>query len=117
VLFWALCVKFLRDADDDPQAFRLVSILLVIASVLYIVPQIYGLESADQVDRLASVGLDWLPGALQAQSDEGINALAWPILNLSLILAALTGGGLFTRFLLGIGKEDAPVEEAAVAAQ
>jgi hypothetical protein len=117
VLFWALCVKFLRDADDDPRAFRLVSVLLVIASVLYIVPQLYGLESADQVERLASVGLDGLPAALQAQSDGVINALAWPILNISLVLAALTGAGLFTRFLLGIGKEDAPIDEAAVATQ
>ena len=48
VLFWALCVKIIRDPDEDPAAFRLLSVLLVIASVLYIVPQIYGLESADQ---------------------------------------------------------------------
>ena len=48
VLFWALCVKIIRDPDDDPAAFRLLSVLLVIASVLYIVPQIYGLEAADQ---------------------------------------------------------------------
>ena len=48
VLFWALCVKIVRDPDEDPQAFRLFSILLVVASVLYIVPQIYGLEAADQ---------------------------------------------------------------------
>src|SRR4029079_8940097 len=34
VLFWALVVKLIRDADDDPAAFRLVSILLVVASVL-----------------------------------------------------------------------------------
>ena len=40
----------MRDADDDPQAFSIVSLLLVVASVLYIVPQIYGLEAADQVD-------------------------------------------------------------------
>jgi hypothetical protein len=112
VLFWALCVKFLRDADDDPGAFRLVSILLVIASVLYIVPQIYGLEAADQVDRLASYGLDWLPGALQANTDAGVNALAWPILDISLVLVAVTGAALFTRFLLGIGKEEPAAEEA-----
>jgi len=117
VLFWALCVKFLRDADDDPRAFRMVSILLVIASVLYIGPQIYGLESADQGERLASFGLDWLPGAVSAANDEGINALAWPILDISLVLAALTGAGLFTRFVLGIGKEEASIDEAAVAAQ
>jgi hypothetical protein len=49
-----------------------------------------------------------VPGALSAANpDEGtINALAWPILNLSLILFALTGAGLFGRFLLRIGKEE-----------
>lgn len=117
LLFWALSVKFLRDADDDPRAFRLVSILLVVASVLYIVPQIYGLEAADQVDRFSSLGLGWLPGALSAQTEEGVNALAWPILAVSLVLVALTGAALFTRFLLGIGKEDALIDEGAVATQ
>ena len=31
VLFWALVVKLIRDPDDDPSMFRLVSVLLVIA--------------------------------------------------------------------------------------
>lgn len=114
VLFWALSVKFLFDTDDNPRAFRLVSILLVVASVLYIVPQIYGLEAADQVDRLSSVGLGSLPGALSAQTDQGVNDLAWPILNISLALVALTGAGLFSRFLLAIGKEDLVIDEGAV---
>ena len=29
VLFWALCVKIIRDPDEDPAAFRLLSVLLV----------------------------------------------------------------------------------------
>lgn len=117
VLFWALSVKFLRDADEDPRAFRLVSILLVVASVLYIVPQIYGMEAADQVDRLASVGLGSMPGALTAAGDAGVNSLAWPILDISLVLAALTGAALFIRFLLEIGSEEGVTDEAAVAAR
>ena len=48
LLFWALCVKIVRDPDEDFGAFRLLSVLLVVASVLYIVPQIYGMEAADQ---------------------------------------------------------------------
>lgn len=106
VLFWALTVKFLTDSDDDPRAFRIVSVLLVIASVLYIVPQFYGLEAADQVDRLASVGLDWVPGALTAAGDSGVNPLAWPILLFSLLCFGLTGGALFIRFVLRIGKPE-----------
>ena len=108
VLLWAMCVKLLRDADDDPAAFRLVSSLLVIASALYIVPQIYGLEAADQVDRLTVYGLDWVPGALSAANPDAatVNVLAWPILYLSLILVAVTGAAMFFRFLIRLGRPD-----------
>jgi hypothetical protein len=106
VLFWALVVKLTGDADDDPRTFRLVSILLVVASIFYIVPQIYGLESADQVEALAGVGLDWTPGFLSAaNADEGtVNVLAWPIIELSLVLFAATGAYLFGRFLVRLGR-------------
>jgi hypothetical protein len=106
VLFWAVTVKLIRDADDDPRVFTWVSLLLVAASVLYIVPQIYGLESADQVDIWDTFGgLGWIPGALSAaNADEAwLNPLAWPILEASLALFAATGGGLFVRFLLRLG--------------
>ena len=107
VLLWAMVVKLLRDADDDPAAFRLVSIMLVVASVLYIVPQIYGLESHDQVDWLSRYGLGWIPGALSAASGDPaeVNALAWPILDLSIVLFGLTSAGLFLRFLFSIGRD------------
>ena len=104
VLFWALIVKLLRDTDDDPGAFRLVSLLLVIASVLYIVPQVYGLEAADQ-EYLGS-----LPSALISSENLGV---ARPILWISLGLFALTGGGLFTRFLLMLGRPEPSAEAGA----
>jgi hypothetical protein len=116
VLFWAITVKLIRDADDDPIAFSWVSILLVIASVLYIVPQIYGLEAADQADIWDSIGgFGWIPGVLSASnSDQGwLNPLAWPILEASLVLFALTGAALFVRFLLQLGS----AEEAASGAE
>src|ERR1700693_505493 len=94
VLFWATVVKLLRDTDDDPAAFRLFSILLVVASVLYIVPQVYGMEAADQAY------LGDLPNALIST---GNLALARPILWVSLALFALTGAGVFTRFMLRLG--------------
>ena len=82
------------------------SLLLVIASVLYIVPQIYGLEAADQVEWLDRYGLGSIPGALSAANpDEAtVNALAWPILDLSLALFALTAVWLFVRFMLRLGR-------------
>jgi hypothetical protein len=105
ILLWALVVKLLGDADDDGRTFQVVSVLLVIASVLYIVPQIYGLESADQVDALKGIGLDWVPGALSAVGSDGtVNALAWPILIVSLALFGLTGAVLFVRFVIRIGR-------------
>jgi hypothetical protein len=102
VLFWALVLKLIRDADDDPGAFRLVSIFLVIASVLYIVPQVYGLEAADQ----AYLGA--LPTALI--SSENLS-LARPILWISLALFAGTGFGLFVRFMWNLGRVAEPKAE------
>lgn len=101
-LFWALVVKLWRDADDDPAAFRLVSVLLVIASVLYIVPQIYGLEGADQ-EYLGN-----LPALMI--SSENLD-VARPILWLSLGLFALTGAVIFIRFLIGLGRVGPAGEE------
>ncbi|MGH2464236.1 MAG: hypothetical protein ACRDGI_02145 [Candidatus Limnocylindrales bacterium] len=104
VLLWAMVVKLIRDADDDQRSFQIVSVLMVIASALYIVPQIYGLESADQVDSLKGIGLDWVPGALSAVGTDGtVNALAWPILAISLALFGLTGAALFVRFVIRLG--------------
>jgi hypothetical protein len=94
VLFWATVVKLVRDVDDDPAAFRLVSVLLVIASILYIVPQVYGMESADQA----------LFGDAGNPLISTTNlALAQPILWGSLGLFVITGGALFTRFLMRLG--------------
>ena len=101
ILFWALVLKLIRDTDDDPAAFRLVSILLVIASVLYIVPQVYGMEAADQ----ASLGS--LPSSLI--SSENL-AVARPIMWLTLGLFAITGAALFGRFLMRLGAPRAESE-------
>jgi hypothetical protein len=107
VLFWALVVKLIRDADDDPGSFRLVSILIVIASVLYIVPQVYGLEAADQT---------YLSGLSTALISSANLPLARPILWISLALFAGTGFGLFVRFMWNLrGIEDPKVEPAEAA--
>jgi hypothetical protein len=95
LLAWALLAKLLRDCDDDPAGFRLVSGLLVAASVLYIVPQVYGLEAADQAY------LGDLPNAL---TSTGNLALARPILWISIVLIGVTSGVLFGRFLIRLGR-------------
>ncbi len=96
VLFWALVVKLIRDPDDDLGDFRIVSGLLVVASALYIIPQVYGMEAADQEY------LGGLPSALI--STENL-ALARPILWLSLGLFTLTGFVIVVRFLIGLGRD------------
>ena len=90
VLFWALLVKVTGDADDNPTTFRLVSILLVVASALYIIPQIYGVEAGDQG------GLGGLTAAFVVGDDL---TLPYAILNLSLLGFAATGGALFVWFM------------------
>ena len=98
VLFWALLAKLTGDSDDDPRAFRIVSVLLVAASMLYIIPQIYGVEAGDQVDSLNSIStaLGGIPGALVSGSNP---SLSYPILNLSLLGFAATGAVIFMWFL------------------
>lgn len=102
VLFWALAVKLVRDMDDDPAIFRLVSILLVIASVLYIVPQVYGMEGADQAY------LGDLPKMLISVENLG---LARPILWGSIALFALTGAGIFGWFVMRLSAPKTGAEE------
>ncbi len=94
VLFWAAVVKIIRDPDENPSDYRLMSVLLIIASVLYIVPQVYGMEAADQAY------LGDLPSALISTSNLG---LAEPILWGSIVLIGITGVAMFTRFLMLLG--------------
>jgi hypothetical protein len=97
VLFWALLAKLTGDSDDDPRTFRIVSLLLVAASMLYIIPQVYGVEAGDQVDSLNSIAnLGGIPAALVSGSNPD---LSYPILNLSLLGFAITGTIIFVWFL------------------
>lgn len=97
VLFWALLAKLTGDSDDDARTFRIVSVLLVVASMLYIIPQIYGVEAGDQVDALNSIAnLGGIPGALVSGSNPDVS---YPILNLSLLGFAATGAVIFAWFL------------------
>jgi hypothetical protein len=105
LLFWVLVVKLVRDMDDDPAVFRLVSVLLVVASVLYVVPQIYGMESADQAY------LGDLPSLLISVSNPDI---AKPILWGSIAVFALTGIFVIGRFFLGLrGSAEVSTDGAA----
>jgi hypothetical protein len=108
VLFWALLAKLTGDSDDDPRTFRIVSVLLVAASMLYIVPQVYGVEAGDQVDSLNSfsTALGGIPGALVSGANPSVS---YPILNLSLVGFAATGAVIFLWFMRKTKFEPAEV--------
>jgi len=107
VLMWAALVKLLGDPDDNASHWRLQSGLLVLASVLYIVPQIYGMEAADQ-------GMSWT-GALMSMTTVTRNGVdfsvpqpyAPAILWGTMVLFGITGGFVFLRFFLNLGTKKA----------
>jgi hypothetical protein len=87
LLLMALAVKVTRDADDNATDFRLTTWLLLISSALYLVPQVFGVESADQT------ALSAVSSFLTTKSN-----LEWavPILYASYIILVGTAGYLFT---------------------
>ena len=106
-LMWAALVKLLGDPDDKASHFQLQSIMLLVASVLYIVPQIYGMEAADQ-------GLSWSSAltSMTTVTRNGVDfavpqPMAEPILVGTLALIAISGGLVFVRFLLKLGTNEA----------
>ncbi len=109
VLMWAALVKLLRDPDDNPSDWRLQSILLIIASVLYIVPQVYGMEAADPVSAfpwntaLVSMTTVTRNGVDYAAPQPYAPAILW----ISLVLLGVSGGLVFLRFFLRLGTKEA----------
>jgi hypothetical protein len=107
VLFWATLVKLFRDPDDNADDFRLFSLLLVVASILYIVPQVYGMEAADQALFGSQIGHNPMI------SIDNL-ALAKPILWGTLALFSATGAVVFGKFMIALGK---PVDGEASPAE
>ena len=84
-LFGALLVKLVADADNDPQAFKLVSTLVGVGSALYLVPTLLGVQ-------LTAVhwGTAWaaVARALATNTDPGLAVgLCW----FSVVAIALMG--------------------------
>ena len=87
-LFWALYVKLVYDADDRFGAYRLVTVLLVIGATFYFVPQTLGIEANSQ---------DYMASLVSFFDSTKNQALAGPILVVSLIGCALTAAAIFWR--------------------
>lgn len=95
LLFWALVVKLFGDADDDPRAFRAISLLLVAGATLYFVSLLFGVEASDQ-EYLGS-----LPAFLVSATNP---AWAGPVLAVGLVGYALTGLYIFGRFIAALRR-------------
>lgn len=50
LLFWALLVKLLGDADDNPRHFRIATVLIVLAAAIYLVPLVLGPKAAGPLE-------------------------------------------------------------------
>ncbi len=90
-LFGALLVKLFADADNDPQAFKIVSTLLGLGSALYLVPTMLGVQLSEvnwgpawtavgkalttSTDPVVAVGLCWFSVAVIAAM--GLVAVAY----------------------------------------
>ena len=86
LLLVALAIKLTRDADDNAADFRRTTILLIVASALYLIPQVFGVEAADQEYMTA------VSSFLTTNSNVG---LAMPLLYLSYVVLIATSAYLF----------------------
>jgi hypothetical protein len=86
LLLLALVVKLFRRVDDDIQAYRLETILLVVGATLYYGPQVFAVEAASQ---------EYLSGfSAFFTSNSNVN-VALPIMWISLAGVALVAIWLF----------------------
>jgi hypothetical protein len=84
-LFGALLVKLVADADNDPQAFKLVSTLIGAGSALYLVPTLIGVQLT-----AVNWGPFWInvARALATNTDQGV---AVPLCWFSIVAVAAMG--------------------------
>lgn len=87
-LLVALAVKLTRRVDDDQQAYRLTTALLVAGATLYYIPQVFAVEAASQ---------DYLAGFAQAFTSNINPGVALACMWISLTGAIVVVGWLFVR--------------------
>jgi hypothetical protein len=87
LLLVALAVKLTRDADDNATDFRISTVLVLAASALYFIPQVFGVEAADQ---------EYLAGVSAFLTTSSNLDWAIPILYASYAILVATAGYLFS---------------------
>ena len=91
-LLLALIVKLLRKVDDDLAAYRLSTILLIIAATFYFVPLVLSVEANSVSSTFASGGYANFVSFFQTKSNL---AWAWPLTYISMGGVLLVGAFVF----------------------
>jgi hypothetical protein len=94
-LLLALAVKLSRRVDDDVQAYRLATALLVVGATLYYGALVFAVEAASQ---------DYLAGFGQVFTSNANPTVALWIMWISLIGVAIVAGWLFVRLLASANR-------------
>src|SRR5579883_75968 len=91
-LVLALVIKLLRKVDDDSNAYRLSTILLVIGATFYFIPQVLAVEANSLPDTFASDGYNNFVNFLETSNNL---SWAWPLTYISMIGFLLVGAFVF----------------------
>jgi hypothetical protein len=91
LLFASLYVKLLYDADDDLQAYRVATGLLAAGLALYVLPQIFAIESTSQA---------WLSGMSSFLTSNSNTAWVGPIVFVSAVGFGVIGGLIFYQVVI-----------------
>lgn len=95
-MFWALLVKLTGDVDDNPRHYRLATLFLVSGAALWLVPQLFAIETTSQ---------PFFAPVVSALTSSNHPDIATGILFGSVILVALTGAYLFNFVIGGAPKQ------------
>ena len=94
-LLLALAVKLSRRVDDDVQAYRLATALLVVGATLYYGALVFAVEAASQ---------DYLAGFAQLFTSSANPTVALWIMWISLVGVAIVAGWLFVRLVASANR-------------
>jgi len=91
LLFASLYVKLLYDADDDLRAYRVATALLAAGGALYVLPQIFAIESTSQ---------SWLSGVSSSLTSSSNTAWVGPIVFVAAVGFGGIGGLIFYQVVI-----------------
>jgi len=91
LLFASLYVKLLYDADDDLRAYRVATALLAAGGALYVLPQIFAIESTSQ---------SWLSGVSSSLTSSSNTAWVGPIVFVAAVGFGVIGGLIFYQVVI-----------------